>query len=107
MENAVYGGIIQGFAGAFQPNQPITREEMAVVLVKALGQESQAGVNLPTKFTDAGAASSWAKNDVTLAVKDGLLNGYPDGSFRPLAPATRAEAVTVLARLLDTRHSVT
>lgn len=37
---------------------------------------------------------------VETAVKDGIVLGYPDGTFRPLAYATRAEAVTVIAGLL-------
>ena len=95
VENAVYAGIVKGYDnGLFKPNAPITREELADILVNALGKQDEAGASASarTGFTDDARISSWARGDVVVAVKYGLLKGYPDGSFRPLGNATRAEA---------------
>lgn len=43
-------------------------------------------------------SASWAKSDIEALVKDGIINGYPDGTFRPENPVTRAEFARILAR---------
>jgi len=58
-----------------------------------------AGANTKT-FTDAAKVSAWAKDAVIATSSNGIINGYPDGSFKPQANATRAEAVTVIAKVL-------
>lgn|GEM_PF-1553757 len=99
VENAVYAGIVKGYgSSAFKPDDPITREDLAVILVNALGKQGEAGTNMSIKagFTDDASISSWARGYVAVAVKYGLLKGYPDGSFRPLGNATRAEACAMV-----------
>ncbi|WP_339372456.1 S-layer homology domain-containing protein [Paenibacillus elgii] len=89
---------------AFAPEAPVTREQMALMLMNAYGYaqgaESQLPLNAPA-FTDREAVSDWAKDSVGRAAGLGLLEGNPDGSFEPQRQATRAQAVTVLNRLLD------
>ncbi|GLI10742.1 hypothetical protein YDYSG_67780 [Paenibacillus tyrfis] len=89
---------------AFAPEAPVTREQMALMLMNAYGYaqgaESQLPPNAPA-FTDREAVSDWAKDSVGRAAGLGLLEGNPDGSFEPQRQATRAQAVTVLNRLLD------
>lgn len=46
-------------------------------------------------------SSHWAKEAVNTAKSTGIISGYSDGSFRPQENATRAEAVTVINRLLN------
>ncbi|MGE5380834.1 MAG: chitobiase/beta-hexosaminidase C-terminal domain-containing protein, partial [Methylocystaceae bacterium] len=90
-------GVITGFPdGTFRPNEPITRAEMAQMLVKAnrLTPNQQAA----KKFSDVGS-QYWAYKSVTTAVQCGLLRGYPDGTFRPEAPASRAELAIMLLNL--------
>src|SRR5208337_151700 len=105
--NTVYAGIVKGDGnGAFKPDDPITREAVAVILVNALGKQGEAGASMSIKtgFTDDAQISSWARGDVVVAVKYGLLKGYPDGSFSPLGKATRAEACAMLWNYLGLKN---
>ncbi|MCP1311278.1 S8 family serine peptidase [Paenibacillus tyrfis] len=89
---------------AFAPEAPVTREQMALMLMNAYGYVRGAETQLPPNapaFTDREAVSDWAKDSVGRAAGLGLLEGNPDGSFEPNRQATRAQAVTVLHRLLD------
>jgi hypothetical protein len=103
VESAVYAGIIKGNGGAFKPDDPITREELAAILTGALGEQDAAAKDISqmTNFTDDMSISSWARGDVAVAIKDGLLKGYTDGSFRPQGAATRAEASAVINSFLS------
>lgn len=89
---------------AFAPEAPVTREQMAHMLMNAdayvRGAESQSPTDA-LAFTDREAVSDWAKESVGRAAGLGLLEGNPDGSFEPKRQATRAQAVTVLYRLLN------
>ncbi len=104
VEDAVHAGIVKGYGSAFKPDDPITREEMAVILVKALNEQGQAGssMNSATAFTDDVSISAWARGFVAVAVQDGLIKGYPgDNSFRPKSVATRAEACAMIMNFLN------
>jgi hypothetical protein len=82
----------------FNPDDQITREEMAVIigrLMKLTTDTSASG------FKDDANISTWAKSAVSAIVAQGIMNGYPEGSFKPTSGATRAEAVTVIIRMLD------
>ena len=94
---AVGAGITEGLTQtSFGPDQRLTREQIAVMLARAL-QLSKAG---SLNFTDAAHIAAWAKVGVEEAVAAGLLSGYPDGSFRPATVATRAQIAKVLASVL-------
>jgi len=54
----------------------------------------------PLAFRDGAGIDAWAVPGVEEAVAAGYLHGFADGSFQPLAPATRAQAATVLAAVL-------
>ena len=87
-------GIVNGYdANNFGPNDLITREQMALMIVRAA---KLATIDEKTTFADAENISDWAKSSVTTATKSGIINGYPDNTFRPKSNATRAEAVTVI-----------
>ena len=91
-------GIAGGYdASRFGPNDQITREQMAVMIIKAL--ELEAGAD-ETTFADNGSIAAWAKGSVATAVKEGILSGYPGNVFNPQGQATRAEAVTVIVNAL-------
>lgn len=86
----------------FRPNEYVTREEMAVMISKTF--EIMNNMSIETvkgEFTDAGSIDNNAKNYVYFAKESGLINGYPDGSFMPKGNLTRAEASSVLYKLLD------
>jgi uncharacterized repeat protein (TIGR01451 family)/CSLREA domain-containing protein len=98
---AVQAGIITGRPdGTFDPTAPVTRAEVAVMLVRALRYRGLDVTPGSATFTDA--IPDWARAFVLAAARYGLVNGYDDGSFQADASATRAEAATMLSRLLDT-----
>lgn len=80
----------------YEPDQPMTREQFAVMIVKGLKMKT---VNNVVPFTDRSSISSWAAESVNILVSLGLLNGYPNGSFQPKKEITRAEAEIILTRL--------
>ncbi|HUW63708.1 MAG TPA: S-layer homology domain-containing protein [Spirochaetia bacterium] len=91
-------GIVSGFDSShFGPNDLVTREQITAMVVRVA---KLAPVTGELFFEDAGRIDPRAREDVITAVKDGIINGYPDGTFRPFANANRAEAVTVVAGIL-------
>lgn len=91
-------GIVRGYdANTFRPDDFITREQMAAMIVRAV-KLTPAIEEL--SFTDSGRISGWAKEAVATAVKNGIMKGYPDNTIRPQAKTTRAEAVTVIVNAL-------
>lgn len=96
--SAYAAGVISGYdAKTFGPDDPITREQMAVMIVKAA---KIATSSTTLKFSDSKSVSTWAKSSVATAVSKKLITGYPNNTFKPANNATRAEAaaVTVLAQ---------
>lgn len=84
--------------GTFKPNAAITRAEFTVMLANALKLE---GAGSAAAFTDEAKIGGWAKQAIANAVEAGIVSGYADGSIRPNARITRAEAVTLLVRILE------
>lgn len=88
--------------GAFCPDQPATRLEAAVMIVRVLGLVCPAGQSdqeeLP--FTDADAIPRELRGFVFQAVEAGVLEGYPDQTFRGDKTVTRAESVKMIFRAL-------
>lgn len=101
-------GIVQGAGGKFRPNDPITREEMAVMLHRALGivTDDLDPEKLLEAYSDGAKASGWARLQVAYAVNSGLLKGS-GGKLIPRAKATRAEAATVVLRALESMGRIT
>ncbi|WP_147381820.1 S-layer homology domain-containing protein [Paenibacillus nanensis] len=97
---AAEAGIVQGVGnGSFEPDRTVTREEMAVMLMKALTasgkQLEDSGASGPG-FTDEGQISEWALTYVEQAAQLGLLQGRGGGEFAPGEHATRAEGAKVI-----------
>lgn len=91
-------GIVQGLSPTtFEPDQLITREQMAVLLTRALRLTSGAS----PVFSDAARIDDWAQAGVQAAVSVGYVDGFPDGTFQPHGTATRAQAARVVAMLLE------
>lgn len=98
-------GIVEGVSATeFDPEAPITREQMATIFGRyALKQ----GIELPKSenaagsFPDAGKISEYAREFVELMRIAGILNGYEDGTFRPQGNATRAEAAKLFSLFLS------
>ena len=90
-------GIISGYPnGSFQPDASVTREAVAMMLVRAL----ELPVSASSSFPDVGRAST-ASQSIEAAVKEGIISGYPDGTFRPKEHVTRAQLAIFLARSFD------
>lgn len=105
---ASVAGIIQGNPdGSFQPNYFVTREQMALMMVRALeftGKVSDVGNKqevLLSRFGDNKKISPWAREAVAKAINAGIINGVTTSSFQPKNNATRAEAVAMIKRLLQ------
>ncbi|MDQ1913777.1 S-layer homology domain-containing protein [Paenibacillus sp. GD4] len=95
--------LISGYEdGSFGPQRPVTREEAAVMIVRAISVVGKAGSAKGTdnEFTDAASISEWARLAVSTAVQDGIVSGRPDGSFAPQLHAIRAEAAVMVKRML-------
>ncbi len=94
----------------FEPNKPITREEMASVLAAIIREEKIAVtmnyIDLSTVFNDFKNIDSTKVSDIELCYKLGLMSGMEDGSFSPKSDTTRAQAVSVQLRLLDLLNPV-
>ena len=93
-------GIISGYEedGTFRPDNTITRQEAASMIVKAMGV-SQAS---DEAYPDDSQIASWAKDAVYKAKAAGLMKGYEeDGTFRPTGKITRAEAASIMVNALN------
>nr|WP_275900736.1 S-layer homology domain-containing protein [Paenibacillus periandrae] len=98
IETAAANGIISGISEvSFRPDDLITREQMAAMIVRAaMLPASTTGVT----FTDSSEISVWAQREVSAAAASGLVNGYQNGTFKPQGNATRAEAATVILKAI-------
>lgn len=96
-------GIVSGYGdGRFGVNNPITREQMAVMLyrfAKAQGMDTTQGGMEVREFDDFEQVSAYAGEAMAWAVNTGILKGA-DNQLMPKAPCTRAQIVTMLHRLL-------
>lgn len=90
-------GILDGYEdGSFRPNASITRAEFTKIAVSFFKHAGGASSN---PFNDV-PDSAWYAEFVKAAAELGLIDGYEDGTFRPNAPITRAEACTIVNRTL-------
>lgn len=103
VETALEHGAVPDYASAFRPDDPITREEMASMLVRALGYNALAGrmsdASLP--FSDVTSNRGY----IALAYDMGLITGQPDGTFQPGGSSTREQAAAILMRCYERLHT--
>lgn len=93
-------GYISGYPdGTFQPNNPISRQEAAVIVAKLLGLKGSGG-----QFADHQDIAPWAREAVEAVRAAGIMGGYPDGTFRPTNSITRAETVVTLQKALEVKE---
>ncbi|KHE70438.1 S-layer homology domain-containing protein [Halobacillus sp. BBL2006] len=97
MESA---GILSGYSdGTFRPNASLSREEMAALVVKSYFLEGRSDV----KFSDVNK-SRWSYPYIQNLVANEIVNGYPDGTFRPTSSIKRSEFAAMMARLLSDEY---
>jgi|GEM_PF-2313588 len=105
---AYRNGLVSGYdANTFGPEDTVTREQMAAMLVRALNRlgkapalvEGEARIILAA-YQDKDSISGWAVQSAAAAVKSGLVKGRGAGLFAPQATATRAEGAALLRRFM-------
>ena len=102
IDNAFKQGIIvreEYYHNYFNPKSNITRQEMAVMIVRALKGEALASLakNADSGFSDV----SEYRGHILIAKSYGIINGKTASSFKPLEPALKQETAAVMVRLLD------
>lgn len=90
-------GIVEGSDGNFRPNDKITREEMAVIAMRAVGDVS--GTE-SVEFADESEISDWALDSVNQAAAAGIISGDENGNFRPKESALREQAFKVIYNIM-------
>jgi|GEM_PF-3736705 len=111
-ENSWYYGSIQSLYGQnllvgvdqdlMAPDATMTREQVATVLGRVVNtlSETQPDNNQETRYIDEENISSWSREAIHQLTAVGVFSGYPDGSFRPASPISRAESMVCLERML-------
>lgn len=98
-------GVIGGYTdGSFKPNATITRAEMIAIIARVLDLNALA-TDAPTKFSDV-KAGNWAAEAIELASSAKLVNGLTSSEFAPNGKSTRAEAVTIIIRALESDSTI-
>ncbi|QKS70474.1 S-layer homology domain-containing protein [Paenalkalicoccus suaedae] len=93
-------GYMQGYTdNTIKPQQAITRQEAAKVIavIKNLPEKEQSA----SSFQDSSSIPTWSKGFIGAVAASNMMNGYPDGSFKPQRNMTRAEAVITFSNALD------
>ncbi|WP_461671134.1 S-layer homology domain-containing protein, partial [Mycobacterium tuberculosis] len=104
---ATAAGIVNGVsATSFKPNDVITRQDMATMMMRA-AKVAEVDLKLPNSadsylqnFTDRGKVSAYAKTSVAQAIYLGIINGKSPTRISPTTNATRAEGAVMIQRLL-------
>lgn len=103
LQAAVHTKLIRGYSdGTLRPNQPITRAELVAILTRAYLPPAD---NFPLSYVDRDRIPHWALPAVKAATAYGVVSGRDGNRFAPNDKATRAEAATLLYRILRTLHN--
>ena len=107
IEALVKDGIVTGYQTdngmLFKPGNNISRQEFAVIMCRFLGIDATEYAKYETDFADRETISEWAKPYVSAMAYNGIINGKSNGgkvNFAPTATLTRAEAITILGRVI-------
>lgn len=102
---AFEAGIIQGVSDSkFAPNEKITREQMATLLVRAYEYSTGQSIHTSNEllsYIDGKKVAAWAKEDVSKAIAIGLMQGKGAGLFDPKSDANRAETAQAIMNLIE------
>lgn len=102
VETAKQHGLLNAGETLFRPRDPITKEEMAVMIVRTLGYDQLANAypDLKPKFPDVTEYAGY----IRLANQMGIISGAVDGTFRQKDKATRAQAAVMMINMYDRLH---
>lgn len=95
-------GVVKGTDYGFEPESPVTRETLAVMLYRAAGSPAVVD-ELPRRFTDNDQVSDWAQAGMIWAVQTGIINGRDGERLAPKDVASRAEVAAMLQRYVNTQ----
>ncbi|MEK4983590.1 fibronectin type III domain-containing protein [Bacillus sp. FSL K6-6540] len=106
LKAAIANEIAVGFSKTeFRPMADIDREQAAKMLGNVILRKSGIGVGEVTvNFSDNGEVSTWAKETVRVLSALKILEGYPDGTFRPKGKLSRAESAVLIYRLMQLQN---
>lgn len=101
-------GIVNGYPdGTFAPDQQISRQEMAVIIVRAMNAAGQPSTvmtqqvsGLLAPYGDASKVAAWAQQDMAIAIQQSIVNGVSSASLAPAADTSRAQAAVMVKRLM-------
>ncbi|OMD18567.1 S-layer homology domain-containing protein [Paenibacillus odorifer] len=96
---AASAGYIKGYGDKVRPNDPLTRQEAAVIISDLLKLEDASDLSALNKFKDRDQIAAWSASKVGAMINSGIMKGYPSGNFAPLQAITRAEVVTIIEPL--------
>lgn len=106
VEAATKAGLIKGLGnGQFGNGSNLSRQDMAVLFVRALGIDAT-GKAGELKFSDAGSIADYAKDSVAAAVELGLITGNGDGTFNPNGNAERQAVAKVANQFLQVKEQI-
>ncbi|WP_051290021.1 OmpL47-type beta-barrel domain-containing protein [Paenibacillus massiliensis] len=104
LKTAIKHVVARGFSDTvFAPDRLISREQASKMLGNVVQPEKSVGFQ--EFYQDEQVIAEWAKTEVLGLTRESLLQGYPDGSFRPKQPVTRAEAAEMIFNLLQDKSS--
>lgn len=92
-------GVVKGTDNGFEPNSPVTRETLAVMLYRAAGSPAVVD-ELPRHFVDGAQVADWAQEAMIWCIQNDIIKGYPDSTLGAKNAATRAEVATMLQRFV-------
>ncbi|OAS24549.1 S-layer homology domain-containing protein [Paenibacillus oryzisoli] len=99
IEKFVRMGVLTGYEdGSVKPDGTISRAEFATIISRVFGLT---GNN--TRLSDING--HWAANAIQALAANGIIDGYPDGSFRPENTITRAEIISIISKLVNLQTS--
>jgi hypothetical protein len=104
--SAIDAGLAKGIGGGkFDPNRPITRQEMAIMGANALtlftDMKAEDEEGTLAKFKDGSSIAGYARNAVALLAEKGVIQGTGDDRFMPKGIANRAQAAVIIHNLLN------
>ncbi len=94
-------GILAGYEdGNFRPDIGVTRQEIAVIMTRALDLEEKAAeyADKDTGFADDANVAAWGRGAINLMVEMGIYTGYDDNEFKPNKTILRQELIAVVMR---------
>lgn len=93
--------VINGDGENFRPLDNVTREEAAVMMMRAYRAVGKSAAVSTMRFSDSGEIAPWAAEDIGYAAGLGIINGTDSGAFMPKAELTRAQAAAIIRRMFD------